>query len=122
QAYQRQALERLLRHARAQVPFYRDSGRLDVLFAADDGIAWERWDEVPTLSRVEAQENAEALYAETVPPSCGDVVKGYTAGSTGTPLAYRTNPLLAAAGSATLERGFVWAGLPAELTLAVFRN
>jgi phenylacetate-CoA ligase len=121
-AYQRRLTADLVRHARAQVPFYRDSGRLDVLFTADGRIDWERWDEVPILTRVEAQENAQALYAETVPPECGEVVSGYTAGSTGTPLAYRTNRILAAAGSATLERGFVWAGLPAQLTLAVLRN
>lgn len=121
-AYQRSLLERLLRHARAHVPYYRDSGRLDAVFTAADSIDWERWSEIPTLSRREAQENAAALYAETVPEVCGEVTTGYTAGSTGTPLAYRINRLMAAAGSATLERAFVWAGLPAQLTLAVLRN
>jgi phenylacetate-CoA ligase len=120
--YQRGLIERLVRHARATVPFYRDSGRLNVLFTSDDQIDWERWNEVPVLTREQAQQNADALYAETVPPECGDVLSGYTAGSSGTPLAYRTNQILAAAGSATLERGFVWAGLPPELTLALFRN
>ena len=41
--YQRKLLEKLLRHARAQVPYYRDSGRLDVLFGADGKINWARW-------------------------------------------------------------------------------
>jgi len=111
-----------VRHASAQVPFYRDSGRLDVLFTNDQRINWERWTELPILTRQQAQDNADRLYAETVPPQCDEVLSGYTAGSTGTPLAYRTNQILAAAGSAMLERGFVWAGLPAQLTLAVLRN
>jgi phenylacetate-CoA ligase len=120
--YQRGLLERLLRHARAQVPYYRDTGRLDPLFKSNDEINWERWREVPPLIRREAQENAEALYAEVVPPECGSVVTGYTAGSTGTPLAFRVNSMMGAVGSGAIERGLVWAGLPAELSFAWFRN
>ncbi|MEA2981360.1 MAG: hypothetical protein QOF09_3183 [Alphaproteobacteria bacterium] len=121
-AYQRGLLERLVRHACALVPFYRDQKRLEPLFKSDDTIDWSRWTEIPVLTRREAQRNEVALYAEVVPPECGDVVSGYTAGSTGTPLAYRVNSLVAAAGSAVLERGFMWSGLPANLSLAGFRN
>ena len=59
--YQRPLLERLLRHARVAVPFYRN-GRLDILFDAHDAIRWDRWGDVPVLTRPEAQANAEALY------------------------------------------------------------
>lgn len=120
--YQRELLERLLRHARTQVPFYRDSGRLDPLFKPDGAIAWERWPEIPPLTRREAQQNAQALYADVVPPECGTVITGYTAGSTGMPLAFRLNTLMATVGSAMIERGFAWAGLPADLSVAWFRN
>jgi len=44
---QRSLLERLIRHARAHVPFYRDTGRLDALFKSDDTIHWENWSQVP---------------------------------------------------------------------------
>lgn len=115
--YQRPLLERLLRHARATVPFYRN-GRLDVLFDQHDAIRWDRWDEVPVLTRQEAQANAEALYSEHLPPECGSVLSGMTSGSTGRPLAYRTNTLLSAAGTALLERGFHWAELSPDLTIA----
>jgi phenylacetate-CoA ligase len=121
QAMQRGLLDRLIRHARAHVPYYRD-GRLDVLFDEGDGIVWDRFPEVPVLTRSEAQLHTAALYAETVPPECGQVMPGFTAGSTGTPLAYRINQLMAAAGSAVIERGLTWAGLPAQQTWAVFRN
>lgn len=120
--YQRGLIERLVRHARAHVPFYRDSARLAPLFTRGDAIDWDRWTDIPVLTRTEAQRNEAALYADTIPPECGQVVPGYTAGSTGTPLAYRTNSLVAAAGSAVLERGFIWAGLAADITLAAFRN
>ena len=122
QVYQRGLLERLVRHARSQVPFYRDQGRLDPLFTPNDEIDWRRWTDIPVLTRAEAQRNEQALYAENVPPECGEVISGYTAGSTGTPLAYRVNFLLAAAGSAIQERAFAWAGLPAGGSLANLRN
>ncbi len=120
--YQRGLIERAVRHARAHVPFYREQGRLEPLFTRDDAVDWSRWSEIPVLTRAEAQRNEEALYAEFVPPECGTVVSGYTAGSTGTPLAFRLNSLVAAAGSAVLERGLMWAGLPAQVTIAGLRN
>ena len=46
----------------------------------------------------------------------------YTAGSTGTPLAFRISALMAAVGTGMLERGFVSAGLPPNLKLAWLRN
>src|SRR5262245_46841598 len=122
QIYQRGLLERLVRHARTQVPFYRDQGRLDPLFTSDDEIDWHRWTDIPVLTRAEAQRNEQALYAEGVSPGGGEVLAGSTAGSTGTPLAYRVNFLLAAAASAILERGFAWAGVPAGGSLANLRN
>ncbi len=109
-AYQRDLMARLLRHARARVPFYRD-GRLDPIFRADDNIDWDRWGELPILTRADAQANAARLYAAEVPPECGAVIAGYTSGSTGRPLAFRLNSLMAAAGTALLERGLVWAGV-----------
>jgi phenylacetate-CoA ligase len=121
-AYQASLAEQLVRHARAHVPYYRDHGRLDMLFTRDDEIDWSRWEEVPILTRVEAQKNAELLYAELVPENCGPVIPGYTTGSTGTPLRYRITANLADVGSAMIERGYVWAGMPADISVAWFVN
>ncbi|MFZ3361146.1 MAG: hypothetical protein WA177_20560 [Xanthobacteraceae bacterium] len=115
--YQRRLLERLLRHARASVPYYRDSGRLDALFTDDNRIDWDRWDEIPILTRSQAQGNSDALYAESVPAECGEIRTGTTSGSTGRPLAFRTNTLQAAANTAVQERGYVWAGMPEKLSV-----
>lgn len=121
-AYQRRLLDRLVRHARATVPFYRDSGRLGPLFKADGGIDWERWDEVPVLTRSEAQANAERLYAESLPPDCGEIRSGQTSGSTGKPLKFRVNTIMAAAGSAVLERALAWADAPPARTIGYLLN
>jgi phenylacetate-CoA ligase len=121
-AYQASLVEPLVRHARKHVPFYRKSGRLDALFTADDKIDWSRWREIPVLTRAEAQKHVEELYSEFVPENCGQVMTGYTTGSTGTPLRYRATSNLADVGTAMLERALVWAGLPARLSLAWFIN
>jgi phenylacetate-CoA ligase len=118
--YQRRLLERLVRHARVTAPFYRDSGRLDVLFTKDDRIDWERWGEVPVLTRSMAQANSDALYAESMPADCGEIRTGTTSGSTGRPLAFRTSTIQAVANTAVQERGYVWAGLPDKLTVGLF--
>ena len=120
--YQASLVEPLVRHAREHVPFYRDSGRLNPLFTTENRIDWSRWEEIPVLTRVEAQKHTEALYSEVIPENCGYVTTGYTTGSTGTPLRYRATSNLADVGTATLERALVWAGLPARLSLAWFMN
>ena len=104
------------------MPYYRDHGRLDVLFTRNDEIDWNRWEEVPILTRVEAQKNAEALYSEFVPENCDQVIPGYTTGSTGTPLRYRITANFADVGSAMIERGYVSAGIPAGISVAWFIN
>jgi phenylacetate-CoA ligase len=121
-AYQASLVEPLIRHARKYVPFYRDSGRLEPLFTAEDEIDWQRWQEIPILTRVQAQKHAQELYSEFVPEDCGQVINGYTTGSTGTPLRYRATSNLADVGTAVLERAIIWAGLPARLSLAWFIN
>ena len=84
--YQRSLLERLIRHARVHVPFYRDSGRLDPLFRRDDTIDWERWREIPLLTRKQVQDAGTALHAEQVPPETGRTWTLTTSGSTGEPV------------------------------------
>ena len=81
EAYQRRLLDRLLRHARSQTAFYAD--RLAPLFRPDDSIDWDRWTDIPILTRKEAQANADALFARTVPPAAGETVTAFTSGSTG---------------------------------------
>src|SRR5262245_9433079 len=120
--YQASLVEPLVRHAREHVPFYRDTGRLDPLFTADDKIDWSCWEQIPILSRREAQKHTEALYSEFVPENCGRVMTGYTTGSTGTPLHYHVTSNLADVGTEMLDRALVWAGVPVRLSLSWFMN
>src|SRR5262245_17024877 len=85
-AYQRGLLEQLVRHARAHVPFYRDTGRLDVLFRRDDTIDWERWPEIPLLKRSDVQRAGPALRSTVDKPEHGRTFEISTSGSTGEPV------------------------------------
>lgn len=83
-ALRRERLEILLRHARANVPFY--ATRLDPLFRADGSIDWDRWGEIPTLKRSDLIDHRRALLARDMPPGHGRIGDIATSGSTGTPV------------------------------------
>jgi len=80
---QRQRLEKLLRHTRADVPFY--AKRLDVLFRADGEIDWSRWRELPIVKREDLRNHRRALLARRVPEGHEDIADISTSGSTGRP-------------------------------------
>ena len=84
QSYQRMQLGQLLRHARANVPFYKD--RLDCLFDQDDEIVWSRWEQVPILKRADLRLQPQLLLSKVNPPSHGAVQTASTSGSTGIPV------------------------------------
>ncbi len=84
--YQRGLLERLLRHTRQHVPFYRDSGRLDALFGPADRIDWARWNDIPPLTRRDLQSHGDKLRSEWLPPEHGATTKFETSGTTGEPV------------------------------------
>jgi phenylacetate-CoA ligase len=85
-AYQRGLLEKLLRHARAHVPFYRDRGRLEPVFRSDDTIDWTRWSDIPPLTRRELQQQQHLLRSDNVPTAFGKTIEFSTSGSTGEPV------------------------------------
>ena len=65
QAYQRRLLTRLLNHAHRETTFYAE--RLNPVMRADGSIDWDRWQELPILTRSQAQDNFTALCARSLP-------------------------------------------------------
>jgi phenylacetate-CoA ligase len=113
--YQRRLLDRLLRHARTETEFYRE--RLAPLFRPDESIDWDRWTELPILTRSEAQESFAALSARTLPAHVGRSVEDETSGSTGRPFRHYTSEIQNTASACANERFFRWHRLdPAALT------
>jgi phenylacetate-CoA ligase len=106
QAYQRRLLANLLRHARTETGFYRD--RLSPAFRADGSVDWDRWTELPILTRAEAQANFSGLVARSLPPAAGKAIEETTSGSTGQPLRYLETDLQNMASACCSERFFGW--------------
>lgn len=108
-AAQRRRLERLLRHARANVPFYRD--RLEPLFDGNDAVSWERWDSVPLLTREDLLDDPGATRSTSLPAAHRSLTKSTTSGSTGRPLTVWSTSLANAVTTAALHRAQGWHGL-----------
>lgn len=115
-AYQRKLLGPLLRHARAEVPFYKT--RLLPLFDKNDDIRWEAWTDIPTFTRKEAHEAGSDLFAKSYPPQMGKPVKGYSSGSTSTPFMYLTNGTMGLMASTLGQRLFDWYGIDTDGKMA----
>jgi phenylacetate-CoA ligase len=84
QAYQRMQLGQLLRHAKNNVPFYRN--RLDCLFDRDEEIDWSRWEQVPILKRSDLRLQSRLLLSSVNPASHGAIQHASTSGSSGVPV------------------------------------
>jgi phenylacetate-CoA ligase len=116
-AYQNNLLVPLVLHARHNVPYYRS--RLAPVSRGPD-IDLSRWNEVPILTRAEAQRNIEALTANVVPPHAGAVEGGETSGSTGRPLHYLANELANVASLGTTDRALRWWDFDGTKAMATF--
>lgn len=116
QAYQRRLLERLVRHAKAEVPFYET--RLNPLFGPNDEIRWEAWEEVTIFSRAEAQDAGKALFARNTPSQVGNYVTKTTSGSTAMPLMVRISALTGIMSAALNQRIFDWHSINTDASFA----
>lgn len=107
-AYQLGLVERIVRHARGNVPFYRD--RLACLFRPDGSFDEGRWLEVPVLERAEAAANTSEMRADLNPEEYGPTAEARTSGSVGAPLAFTRNRLCVMASQAAWMRFVMWHG------------
>jgi phenylacetate-CoA ligase len=118
-AYQRRLLEALLRHARAETDFYAE--RLAPVFRADDTINWDRWHDIPIVTRKDVQENFAPLSARTLPKMAGETIEDTSSGSTGRPVRYLQTGIQHLASACCGERFFHWHGLRPEALTARIR-
>ena len=100
-SHQRGLLDRLVRHAYDNVPFYRE--RLACVLKGDR-FAPEAWYKIPLMTRAEVQDHARELHAETVPAKVGPNVEGLTSGSSGVPLVFHRSHMAVIASECQWER------------------
>lgn len=117
-------VERILRHAAAEVPFY--AGRLNSVLK--DGVFRpEAWGDIPLVTRSDIQAAPEDYTARNTPPEAGGTRSGETSGSTGTPLRFFWSEMASTATRMQMERYFVWhaidpAGRFADIRLVTDRD
>jgi phenylacetate-CoA ligase len=116
-AYQRRLLSVLLRHARSETSFYAD--RLSPVFGADDSVDWDRWEEIPVLTRKAAQENFTELTARNLPEAAGRRLEDTTSGSTGVPFHHYTTALQNVGAVCANERFYRWHQLDPQALAAM---
>jgi phenylacetate-CoA ligase len=116
-AYQENLLVPLVAHARRNVPFYEQ--RLAPLFRGEE-VNLARWNDIPILTRAEAQRSTQTMTAAITPPHAGPVEKGETSGSTGRPLSYLRNEITNVAALALTDRAFQHWNFDGDKAMATF--
>jgi phenylacetate-CoA ligase len=103
---QRKQLERLLRHAAEAVPFYRD--RLAPVLRDGVAIDWERWAELPILTRQDLLASRDAMQSTALPLAQGRILADTTSGSTGPSITVSRSELSAHFNAAVMFRSRSW--------------
>ena len=101
-AYQRSQLSQLLRHAKATVPFYKT--RLDVVFKKNGGIDWDRWNEIPIVTRADLRDRRDEMLTTALPPGHGPTKTFHSSGSSGVPVSVEVTQLATVAKLAAIDR------------------
>jgi phenylacetate-CoA ligase len=107
-AYQRSQLAQLLHHAKATVPFYKT--RLDMVFRKSGDIDWNRWNEIPLVTRADLRDRHDKMLTSSLPPGHGPTYEDGTSGSSGVPIGITQNYLFGWAAVAAKYRAYNWHG------------
>ena len=113
QQFQIESLNRLLRHARMNVPLYRERGLPNDLTALD-----ERWLAIPLLTKRELREAGRKAISSRTP--WWRLQEVHTGGTTGTPLTVYCDRGVLQQNFAFFARFLEWAGVPPRARVATF--
>lgn len=89
--FQRENLTAVLHHAKANVPFY--STRLDCVLRADGTVDWDRWEEIPIVTRADLRDRGAEMTATSLPENDGHLGSASSSGSTGVPITHHISKL-----------------------------
>jgi phenylacetate-CoA ligase len=89
--YQHTQLSQLLQHAKEKVPFYKE--RLSVVLSKNGSFNWDRWQDLPILTRKDLVEHRETMQATELPEGYGAPVERWSSGTTGVPVTITVNGL-----------------------------
>ena len=104
---QHSELTRLVGHARSTSAFYRT--RLDCLFRPDGTIDWDRWVDIPIMTRAQLSTERASIQSNRPIHAHGPFGLVKTSGSTGDPVEFLVTRMLNDLSVASLWRGQKWA-------------
>lgn len=111
-------LETLLRHAHATTPYAKGKAWADL---GDQPLTWERWRQVPLLSRTTVQRRAADLRSTQVSERHGPVGFTRTSGSTSTPVEVHRTGVTAIVWQALTMRDHLWHRRDLDAPMAILR-
>ena len=117
--YQHGLLERMLRHARAEVPAY--ATRLGAVFDGEGRFLVERWRDLPLLTKTDISRDNDSFQPPAIPPELQPVIIHQTMGTTGTPLSVPRTRLSLVVAACFVERRSRWHDIDSSLPLAMIR-
>ena len=100
--FQRSQLRQLLKHARATVPFYKT--RLDCVFKKNGDMDWDRWNEIPIVTRADLRDRRDEMLSTALPPGHGPTKNFSTSGSTGIPITITVPGIMSTVNNEVLKR------------------
>lgn len=118
---QLEQLRRLLTHAFATVPFYRERFAKAGLDPASTELACA-FESLPLLKRTELQSSADALASRALPPGHGQIIEHQTSGSTGRPVKTRSTAVTQFFWNAVTLRDHIWHSRDLTGKLAAIRT
>jgi phenylacetate-coenzyme A ligase PaaK-like adenylate-forming protein len=113
--YQREILFSAVSHARATSPYYRF--RLNPLFRQDGSIEWNRWAEIPILSRADLSNHYDNILSRNPPNEHGPFGLARSSGSTGHPVTVKSTQRQLDISQAAYWRSHLWSSLDWSKTL-----
>ena len=119
-AYQRSQLSQLLHHTRAHVPFYKN--RLGAVFLSNGEIDWNRWKEIPIVTRADLRDKRSEMLAAKLPPGHGPSKTFHSSGSSGVPIAMESTKIAIDANRAAAYRFYELQGIDLKKTRATLSN
>ena len=116
-------IQRLLAHARAHVPFYRNRlAAADPAAESGGTLTPEIWSAIPLLTRAEIQAAGERLFSHRIPQAHGEARPISSSGSTGRPVTVMVTNVQQLFWQVFTVRDHVWQRRDLSGTQAVIRS
>jgi phenylacetate-CoA ligase len=118
--FQRSQLRQLLKHAKETVPFYKT--RLDCVFNKNGDMDWDRWNEIPIVTRADLRDRRDEMLTTSLPEGHGPTKTIHSSGSSGVPVSVEVTKIWSTANQACIFRFLENQGIDTNNKIARLSN